>query len=372
MIPPSRDGVGDAAFKLHTLMQGKNISSFLLTSADQENGGEIIALVREWNLGSFQGIKNALVKRDITHVVFHYPSPKFFRNISLSFLPLFLRMNGFATVTYVHEFAVYSILGRLRVMILMLWSKTIITADSPSYHLAKKIPLIRRKVRLLPHGSNIVAVPPEYFSEGRVRRVEEPVGKLQLLFFGFIRSGKGLEAILDAFGKNSGIRESFQLSIVGGLSAAKNHADEELLNRIENIGGVRYLGYLDQNELPKVFATTDVVILPFEEGVTERRGSFMTAMMFGKTLITTKPIIPIEGLEHFHNIIFIDNSTLPEIETILQKVSEFHKKTLYEIGNAARLWYEDRYSDGCVIKRFLEVNGISDVNSMSCKNSGRE
>ncbi len=85
-----------------------------------------------------------------------------------------------------------------------------------------------------------------------------PRGRLDLLFFGFIRPYKGLDTLLDAMALLDD--DQVALSVVG---EAWGDGQDELRARIESVGADAVLRYVDDHAAADYFARADLVVLPY-------------------------------------------------------------------------------------------------------------
>jgi len=350
-FPPIKDGVGDSVAKLHRLLRlfSKN-DSFVLTSRIVPDNEHIFNLINNWNLVEIVKSLLFLKKNKIDVIIFQYPTTFYYRKLFVTLIPLFIKILKMKVVLYLHEYSNYSVVGRLRILPMILFSDFIVTSDAVNF---KKIVHYRgyNKTRIIPGGSNFSDEVFKLTSKTKQNRYI----KRKILFFGFIRYGKGLENLVSIFCNGSNISDNFDLIIVGDVAENVDAMSKKLLNKIESSESIRYLGYLNENDLKSLSESIDIVFLPFSDGLSERRGSFMTAMGLGLPVVTTKPEIQINNLENFKNVIFISSSSYLEIEHILLKLLKVKSEKLQEVGKNAYDWYMRGYSDKKFIEKFLNV-----------------
>lgn len=354
LLPPFKDGVGDSAFKLHTIMLSKGSCSFVITSSDQHKSKGVFCSVDGWTLKSWKQIGGILRAQHISSVLFHYPSPRFYRFVSLSFLPLYFRLLGMQTILLLHEYVLYSLLGKLRIFPMILFSQTIVTCDSINYRSLRKLFFVRRKLHLFPTGSNFSG---QHASGSSSQKTKRKRKKRTVLFFGLIRQGKGIESVLELFEKKDKIRNAFELSIIGSVPELSSEYDKQLMDKIKMLSFVQYYGYLSPAQLTEVFRVVDGILLPFEDGLSERRGSFMAAMAFGKPVLTSLPSVPIKGLVDKYNVLYLKDNTILEIEKSLLHFSAIENKMLKQIGANARRWYDSNFSDDILFQKLSTIVG---------------
>ncbi len=103
-------------------------------------------------------------------------------------------------------------------------------------------------------------------SEARAR-LQLPKEKRTLLFFGTIDRRKGLDLLLDSFAMLD--QQQYELVVGGGLPVrTRDNPDfqswlKELLDRMNTLPGVRYLGYVSDEDIPYLFAAADLAVLPY-------------------------------------------------------------------------------------------------------------
>jgi glycosyltransferase involved in cell wall biosynthesis len=131
------------------------------------------------------------------------------------------------------------------------------------------------KVRVIPHGAfdYLTRLPEEQPLPRELEGAEGPV----ILFFGLLRPYKGIESLLEAFGRVEGA----ELWIVGNprmdvaplrALAAKAPGRVRIVTR-----------FVDEAEIPAIFRRADLVVLPYLDA--EHSGVLYTGLAFGKPLV---------------------------------------------------------------------------------------
>jgi glycosyltransferase involved in cell wall biosynthesis len=184
--------------------------------------------------------------------------------------------------------------------------------------------------------------------------MQKPYNKIRILYFGLIRAGKGLQTILRVFEDNE-IAKKFSLHITGDLPAMAGMSDKKLFEIVQTQRAWKYHGYLSFKELQSMFHETDLVLLPFETGLTERRGSFMVSASFGKTVLTTKPTHQIDNLVHKSNVLFLNDNDELTLHDMLLEVAEMKPSELENIGKNAKKWYFTNFGDDVFISKLISI-----------------
>ncbi|HEX2265642.1 MAG TPA: glycosyltransferase, partial [Solirubrobacterales bacterium] len=136
------------------------------------------------------------------------------------------------------------------------------------------------KVRVVPHGAfdYLTKLPEEKPLPAELEDAEGTV----ILSFGLLRPYKGIENLLEAYGRitGSGSRDA-ELWIVGNP-----RMDVAPLRRqaAEAGGRVRFVTrFVDDAEIPAIFRRADLVVLPYLDA--EHSGVLYTGLAFGRPLV---------------------------------------------------------------------------------------
>ncbi|HET7307840.1 MAG TPA: glycosyltransferase [Gammaproteobacteria bacterium] len=120
-------------------------------------------------------------------------------------------------------------------------------------------------------------------------------GKLELLFFGFVRHYKGLDVLLKALQYLP--REQFFLQIVGEFWQGEDEY-KDLVTNLDLVGNVEFVPrYVPEEEASSYFQRADFVILPYRSAT----GSAVTGLAynFDKPVVVTNvgglPDVVVEG-----------------------------------------------------------------------------
>ncbi len=105
-------------------------------------------------------------------------------------------------------------------------------------------------------------------------------GKLELLFFGFIRPYKGLDILLEALDLLGD--DDIHLTIVGEQWGKPDELNEAI-DRMENVEA--HLEYVSDQEAANYFARADVVVLPYRAATGS--GVVTLAYNYGKPVLAT-------------------------------------------------------------------------------------
>ena len=352
-VPPYFDAVGESAIKLQKLLINNGYDVLILTSNDQKPGTGILPFMNNWGFAEIIRAAKYLRKEGYDGVILEYPSPYFRRNVLVNFIPLLFLIWRIKAITYLHEYEEYTLLGKLRIQPFLLFSKKIVTSDRVNLNALKKIVYARQKSHFISSGSNFY----DDSFKGALSGMEmtDTRGKTKILYFGFIMEGKGLDILIDLLESEPELNNRFEFHIVGSLPENPGAQAVELHSRIASSTHLKYHGFLEESAFGDLLKTTDLIFLPYNKGVTERRGSFMTCMAFGKPVITSAPAYTIAGLEDCENVLFLTSLQKEVIVEKLRRVSEYTPEKLRSIGANAHKWYMERFSDSILVEKFIDV-----------------
>ena len=133
------------------------------------------------------------------------------------------------------------------------------------------------RVRVIPHGAfdYLTRLPEEKPLPAELEGAEGPV----ILSFGLLRPYKGLENLLEAYGRVAA--SGAELWVVGNPRMDVG----PLQRQAEDAGGrVRFVTrFVDEAEIPAIFRRADLVVLPYLDA--EHSGVLYTGLAFGKPLV---------------------------------------------------------------------------------------
>lgn len=194
---------------------------------------------------------------------------------------------------------------------------------------------------LAPSPSNVPVVPVEAGHRGAWRATHGLEGAAQVMgFFGSVGTGKQFDWVLE------GWREARRRSGATGLVVIGGKPELRLTE--EERRWFRALGYLGSVEVSEALQALDLLALPFEDGVSERRSSFMVGLAHGVRVVTTLG----EGtgselrLGDFFVGVPVEAGSRAFAEAVGNGIAG--GAVAGEIGERARRCYEERYDWGCL------------------------
>lgn len=348
-VPPSKDGVADNAIKLNKLLVKLGHFSKIYTTANQKKDDDVCPFVSDWTFTQIIKLIFNLKKENYDLIIFQYPTILYGRKLFVTLIPFLIRLSGLQTISIIHEYFSYSIIGKIRIFPIPFFSNYLITSDKLNLKELKKIPFVKRKICQLNLANN--------FLDDEVRNVKKTKSfnkeKIRVVYFGLIRENKGLEEFLDFLKTyNDNV---FEFNFIGGVPEKPGNKTIEILQEIKNNKSINYLGYLEPEQLLERFTEFDLVILPYKDGVTLRRGSMLFALSYGKPVITTMGKEKINGLVDENNIFYLKGLNLSDFNEIFTKIKHNFKTKLEDVGNNGQKWYELNCSDEIILTKINSI-----------------
>ncbi|MDY6950056.1 MAG: glycosyltransferase family 4 protein [Thermodesulfobacteriota bacterium] len=207
-------------------------------------------------------------------------------------------------------------LDRLMGLLMLFGTPKIIATNSEIITiLERRLPLLLKRTYWIPIGSNILPSHQE--------RQREEFSTPSISYFGMLYPGKGLDTILDALEAlmKQGYRFAFRF-IGGGMLDLESY--EKAFGRdIENRGlkgAVECLGLIPAEDVSRHLAQSRFLFLPYESGLSDRRGSFMAAIAHKKAVLTSPPIVEMPFLRNGHNVLWPQKASVPAYVECMERL----------------------------------------------------
>lgn len=192
----------------------------------------------------------------------------------------------------------------------------VIATNSEILHLMRRyLPWTLSKTAFVPIGSNIIPHEQEDVHKEVIGRYNIRRDRLLLVYFGMAYPGKGLDLLLGAASRLENAQGlNFQLLCVGGGVSDVNTYQSEGQRKVSELGlekQVTWTGRIPASHVSSLLTVSDMVVLPYEAGASDRRGSLLAALAHGKPIVTTRPRIRIPHFSNGKNMIWPE-TTSPE------------------------------------------------------------
>ena len=363
VFPPQRCGIGDYTERLGCHIADLGADVHVVTSRHQSGNEHPVLklhrIVRRWNAAG-AGRLLAAVRAIDPHIVhLQFPSAGFTRMTSLSALPGLLRAFRYKVVLTLHEYSIAPRLSRARQLAMAAASSQVITTNRQDHlSISRKLFWKAGRIHCINIASNIEVAPIEAGTRAALRRTigataDSPV----ICFFGNAHPGKGLDDLVEAFAiVNQALPES-RLLIIGTFSPA--HTLYGCLLRRKMVEAkvtdkVHVTGFLERKRASAFLLASDICVLPFRDGLSVRRGSFLAAVRHGLPVITTSPQTPlIEKIIDGENVVFVPPQDTRQLADSIQLLAQSPEARSRIAGNLAEL--DRHFSWPDIARRTVEV-----------------
>jgi len=304
---PMQGGVGDFTYEVGQALRGLGATVAVLTSTAagpprDEDGLRVEPRLERWGWNSWRTILRMAeeMKADVLNI--QYQAAAYGMHPAINLLPLRLRARKHrpGVVVTFHDLKVpylFPKAGRVRwwvVLALARWSDAVIVTNAEDLETLAPYSLSPAPY-LIPIGSNIEPAPPADYDRD-TWRARWGVGPEDILlsYFGFLNESKGGETLMRAL--DGVVKKGYRarLLMVGGKWGSSDPTNVAYAQRVEALidelglsEQVMWTGYTPQEEVSANLLASDICVLPYRDGASFRRGSFMAALVHGLPIITT-------------------------------------------------------------------------------------
>ncbi len=271
--------------------------------------------IRSWRWSAVSEIVDIVMRYELDVVNIQYQAAAYnMRSPSINLLPWRLKNVCQVVVTF-HDLRVpylFPKAGKLRKTAVRFMAQqshgAITTNPDDTRQLQQQID---KPVAQIPIGSNIKAYQPNHIEIDEVReKLQLQSDSCLLGYFGFLNESKGADTLIRALAQ---LDERFHLVFIGGQTGASDTANNAaFLSSLRNLIAkhhvtqrVHWTGFLSERRVSTYLHAVDVMVMPYRDGSSLRRGTLMAALAHGRPLITTWPTIPTPELVHQQNVWFV-------------------------------------------------------------------
>jgi glycosyltransferase involved in cell wall biosynthesis len=275
---------------------------------------QLHARISRWWWPAMSTIARIVDRFDLDIINVQYQAAAYDMNVpAINFLPWRLRGLTQTVVTF-HDLRVpylFPKAGWLRQRMVQNLARTtggVIVTNSEDYKQLVETGMEGLRVAQLPIGSNIDAREPESLEIDRIRNalLDKKNGVL-LGYFGFLNESKGADVLLAAL---VGLPDHYELVFIGGQTGSSDTSRnrvflEGLRGEIDELGlkpRVHWSGFLADEDVSAYLCACDMMVMPYRDGASLRRGTLMAAMAHGCPIVTTNPSANIDQLIHGENV----------------------------------------------------------------------
>jgi glycosyltransferase involved in cell wall biosynthesis len=273
--------------------------------------------IRQWWWPSMSAIADIAIEQNLDLINIQYQAAAFdMRLPAINFLPWRLRGVCKTAVTF-HDLRtpyLFPKAGRLRQWVvhkLAHLADGVIATNQADQRSLLNAGLPLAKICRIPIGSNIATHQVNTAEISAIRQKLALSDEDRLLgYFGFLNESKGADALLQALAK---LDKRFHLIFIGGQTGSSDPENNAAF--LTGIGQmavelglkerVHWSGFLPDKEVSAYLQTAELMVMPYKDGVSLRRGTLMAALAHARPIVTTEPAVPILELTHGENIWFV-------------------------------------------------------------------
>lgn len=303
--PPMRGGVGACAHILaHRFKQYGHEVAILTAPEGQDD--KLSTTHTRWTLNQLHSIRRWIRQEQLEVVHLHYQTAAFQMSPWIHFMPEVIRP-VVPLVTTFHDLRfpyLFPKANRLRTWIVNRLARQSNWAVVTNHEDASRLDwLITHS--LIPIGSNILIESPT------VHTRQPSSLAFELVYFGFLNESKGVDTLYRAVAQLHQQGIATHLTMVGdriGSSDPSNHAYAQQLDTLAEQLGIQmsltWTGYTTEEAVAQYLTQANVVVLPYRDGASFRRGTLMAAIHHGCAIVTTTPRVSIPEFVHEDNMLF--------------------------------------------------------------------
>jgi glycosyltransferase involved in cell wall biosynthesis len=310
---PMQGGVGDFTYEVGQALHDLGATVTVLTSTAagpprQENGLRVEPRLERWGWNSWRTVLRTAEELEADVLNIQYQAAAYGMHPAINFLPLRLRTHWKGSllkqrprvVVTFHDLKMpylFPKAGRVRwwvILALARWSDAVVVTNAEDLETLALYPLSPAPY-LIPIGSNIKPTPPADYDRD-AWRARWGVGPEDILlsYFGFLNESKGGETLMQAL--DGVVKKGYRarLLMVGGKWGSSDPTNVAYAQRVEALidelglsERVMWTGYTPQEEVSANLLASDICVLPYRDGASFRRGSFMAALVHGLPSVTT-------------------------------------------------------------------------------------
>jgi glycosyltransferase involved in cell wall biosynthesis len=366
--PPQQGGVGDFTRELARALIAAGHDAQVITGCRKreagcksEDGFAVHRAVSSWGVQCWAQVTSLASRERFDVLNIQYEPAAYAMQVGVNFLPSgwVRRKIKMPIVTTFHDLLVpylFPKAGSLRwkvVEYLARQSDAIIVTNDEDRARLSNLQHPISNCHVIPIGSNIDPALAGKFDRAseRARWGIQPDEQV-LGYFGFLNLSKGGADLMQTLKMLSDRGLPVKLLLIGGRTGSSDPTNAEYAAQVERLidslgvkDRVIATGYLEPTEVSRVLLICDVIILPYVDGASLRRGSLLAAIAHRRAIVTTEPSYPIDGLRHEESIVFVppnEPQALAEAARRLLIDTAWRTRLEVNVSEAAKLYTWDR------------------------------
>ena len=323
--PPMQGGVGDYTRELGRALHSQSARVTVLTSeravqpdcAEFDDGIRVLPAIRHWDWPIWRTVHGLAADLNVDWIHVQYQTAAFGMHPAINFAPWWWRRQDLHTAWTYHDLLVpylFPKAGRR----LRTWTTehpattadlVVVTNEGDRLQLERK----GRAAVAIPIGSNIRGLHLSARERAARRRARGYAdGDLVLAYFGFLNRSKGGLPLVKTLHQVSRQNPHTRLLMIGEQYGASDQTNRDYLQEVEALAHklgvhdrIQWTGRLPDDEVAAELNAIDVLLMPYEDGASLRRGTLMAGLVNGCAIVTTTPQAPLPELQHGRDVLFV-------------------------------------------------------------------
>lgn len=298
--PPDICGVGDYSFCVMNNTNRHKWNLFYTT---------------HWRIKFIKSIINGINKTNPQTIILQYPTEGYGWSLIPQLLSIYYSLfTKKEFIVTLHEFANRTTKAKLATLLFFFSNKIIFTSSFEKEAALKFFPKLNSKMRVINIISNIN-------SPSTMKSWDER--NLDLVYFGHLRPNKGLE---DFFYIAEKLKAApISIGIIGQVLNQYERYFEEIRSRFSNLK-ISFFLNKESNEVTEILNNSKICFLPFPDGLSERRGSFLAAISCGAYVVSYNGPYITSSLKQIANIVDINSAEETILHINKNMNNEIHNK----------------------------------------------
>ncbi|HXF61157.1 MAG TPA: glycosyltransferase family 4 protein, partial [Caldilineaceae bacterium] len=321
--PPQTGGVGAYTAELAAALAARGWHVSVLTGANapqaqrKPDAVTVYPLIRRWGWRIWGQAARLAQEIGASWVHVQYQTAAFGMNPAIHFAPGPWQRRGLLVAWTYHDLLVPYLFPkageRLRRWVTdrpaRVCDLTLVTNEGDRRHLAGQA----RRLACIPIGSNIRArvFSPEERAALRARRGFGP-DDLVVGYFGFLNRSKGGLTLVETLARLTPTLPRVRLLMIGERVGASDPTNDAYLQEVEAAiaahrlqDRVIWTGRQEDTEVSASLAACDVLLMPYVDGASLRRGTLMAGLAHGCAIVTTTPQAPLPELVEGRDLLYV-------------------------------------------------------------------
>ena len=370
--PPMVGGVGRFTAELASALQLQGAQIAVLTdeqvkAASETDAVRLVPGRRSWGWRILSEIPACARATGAEWIHVQFQTAAYGMHPAINALPYFLRRQGLRSAWTYHDLRVPYLFpkagARLRnwVTRLPLRAADAVVVTNQSDWEAVQGQMLRGQLHRIPIGSDIESR--QFSTEERTRRrAARGYGSEQLVlgYFGFLNASKGGLTLIETLAALAGEGENVHLLMIGERVGASDETNFRYLQRVEAAisehgldNRVQWTGHQSDAEVAADFSAIDVLVMPYEDGMSMRRSTLTAALANGCAIVTTHPQDPTPELRADSDLLLVPPRDPAATAAAVKRIAEDPRLAENLRANARKAALQ--FSWEAIAARHLEV-----------------